>query len=193
MCNKIWCLFSFSLNKLLLQRTNERTGVSIVLFSEVKPFFFNKGFPFRINFFIIWIKQHYILTFTSGRWVYLTSWNQSCFGGQLQSLFSRVSVSMVDLDFSVVAACCSREHFWVDIKFRNVPASDISPISGTCMNLLTSNRMLLFLIVVECQSRLNGRTYHVWSYLPTSVKRGSGSEWGSNFFNCKWPCKGLRS
>jgi len=45
-----------------------------------------------------------------------------------------------------------------EIKFRNVSASDISPMSGTCVNLLASIRMLLFLTVVECQSRLNGKT-----------------------------------
>jgi len=48
-----------------------------------------------------------------------------------------------------------------EIKFRNISASDISPMSGTCVNLHASIRMLLFLGVVECQSRLNGRTYHV--------------------------------
>ena len=34
-------------------------------------------------------------------------------------------------------------------------------MSDTCVNLLASIRMLLFLAVVECQSRLNGRTYHM--------------------------------
>jgi len=48
-----------------------------------------------------------------------------------------------------------------EIKFRNIFASDISPMSGTCVNLLTFIRMLLFVAVVEFQSRLNGRTYHV--------------------------------
>jgi len=52
-----------------------------------------------------------------------------------------------------------------EIKFRNVSASDISPMSCTCVNLLVSIRMLLFLAVVECQLRLDGRTYHVGSYL----------------------------
>ena len=48
-----------------------------------------------------------------------------------------------------------------EIKIRNIFASDISPMSGTCVNLLTFIRMLLFVAVVEFQSRLNGRTYHV--------------------------------
>jgi len=48
-----------------------------------------------------------------------------------------------------------------EIRFRNVYAYDIFPMSGTCVNLLASIRMLLFLAVVEFQSRLNGRTYHV--------------------------------
>jgi len=43
---------SFPLIKLLLERMNERV---FHLFSEFRPFFFNKGFPFRINFFIICI------------------------------------------------------------------------------------------------------------------------------------------
>jgi len=66
MCNKIWYLLSY---KKTFTTANERRGISVVLFSELKPFFFNKGFPFRINLFIIFIisiKQHYILTFTSG-------------------------------------------------------------------------------------------------------------------------------
>jgi len=52
-----------------------------------------------------------------------------------------------------------------EIKFRNVYASDISPMSGTCVNLLASITMLLFLAVVEFQSWLNGRHkwYHKWS------------------------------
>ena len=147
----------------------ERTGVSIVLFSELKPFFFNKGFPFRINFFIIfiiWIKQHYILTFTSGGWVFPTSWKQSCFRGHLQSLFSGVSVNMVDSDFLFLLPFVVEDTFGCrETKFRNVSASEISPMSGTCVILLASIKMLLFLPVVECQWRLNGRTYHVWSYL----------------------------
>ena len=51
------------------------------------------------------------------------------------------------------------------IKFTNVSASDISPMSGTCVNLLASITMLLFLAVVEFQSWLNGRHkwYHKWS------------------------------
>ena len=39
--------------------------------------------------------------------------NKVGLGGNYNLFFSRVSVSMMDLDFSVVAACCSRGHFWV--------------------------------------------------------------------------------
>jgi len=34
-------------------------------------------------------------------------------GSNYNLIFSRVLVSIVDLDFSVVAACYSRSHFWV--------------------------------------------------------------------------------
>jgi len=82
---------SFPLNKLLPQHTNERVfQLSCYIKSEFKPFFFNKGFPFRINFliiFIIWIKQQYILTFTSGEWVFPTSWKQLFLGATAISFF----------------------------------------------------------------------------------------------------------
>jgi len=65
-------------------------------------------------------------------------------------------------DFSVVAAFCNGGHFWVRRnKIKNVSAPDISQISGACVNLLISIRMLRFLADVECQSRLTGGTYDV--------------------------------
>ena len=65
-------------------------------------------------------------------------------------------------DFSVVTAFCSGGRSWVwRNKMRNVSAPDMSPMSGACANLLVSIRMLLFLAVVECQSRLKEETYHV--------------------------------
>jgi len=66
-------------------------------------------------------------------------------------------------DFSVVAAFCSGGHFWVRWnKIRNISAPDISQMSGACVNLLISIRILFFLAVVECQSRLKRGTSHMW-------------------------------
>jgi len=73
-----------------------------------------------------------------------------------------VSVSMVDLDFLLLLPFVVDDTIGCrEIKFRNVSASDISPMSGACVNLLASIRMLLFLTVIDFQSLLNGRTYHV--------------------------------
>ena len=43
--------------------------------------------------------------------------------------------------------------------------------------------------VVEYQSQLKGRTYHLWLFIWVKRVSASGSERGSNIFNCKWPGK----
>ena len=159
---------SFPSHKFLLQRTNDRV-FQISCSMNWNHFSSTKASPLEL------ISSSSSLSESRSIRSSLYFWRMSIshvlkpklFGGATAILFfSRVSVSMVDLDFSVVAACCSRGHFWVQKKkFRNVSASDISPMSGIWVNLLPSIRMLLFLAVIECQSRLNGKTYHVWSYL----------------------------
>ena len=159
---------SFPLNKLLLQRTNERVfqlscSVNWTYFSSTKalPLELISSSSSLSEASSI-ISSHLLLEDE----YFQRLENKVVLGGNYNLFFLGCRSVWWTWIFLLLLPFVVEDTFGCrDTKFRNVSASDISPISGVCVNLLASIRMLLFLAVVECQSRLDGRTYRVWSYL----------------------------
>ena len=159
---------SFPLNKLLVQRTNERV-FQLSCSVNWNHFSSTKASPSELIFsssslsesssiisLLLLLEDEYFRRLE----------NKVVLGGNYIVFFLGCRLVWWTWIFLLLLPVVVEDTFGCrKIKFRNVSASDISPMSDTCVNLLASIRMLLFLAVVECQSRLNGRIYHVWSYL----------------------------